>query len=319
MTPVLFHTVLHEDQVTRSTLIGMEVAGLAVGLAGLAGLFSTCIECFDYVELATTFGTDLGTCLLRLDVARLRLSRWGVCAGLAITNGNGMQIPARVPLSMQEDDYRVAQQLLEHICNAFAVAEKMSARYEVQTTSLAVRPSAVHGQLALPEQEERDGVLLDSSVRRVHTSLTELARGRQKQASLLRKTRWALHDKKRFEKLIDVIHDSVQSLIDLFPAPAVEQMRQLSRVEASGLASGEDVQLLAQVCSADDTILSEALQRECTIRGHFAHDWDISGQARVRIGDRSMGSNARTSHTASKFVVTDSAEVWVGNEIYRKP
>ena len=127
--------------------------------------------------------------------------------------------------------------------------------------------------------------------------------------------------KKRFETLITSIHTSVQNLIELFPAPVIDQMRQLSSVETSSLASCEDVQLLQQACGDDDEMLSEALKQEVALRSHFVSDWDVSGQARVRIGDRSMSTGAwnsptgpYASHMATRFVVLDSADVWIGNE-----
>jgi hypothetical protein len=36
----------------------MEPVGLAVGIAGLAGLFTTCIECFNIVQQKRYFGRD---------------------------------------------------------------------------------------------------------------------------------------------------------------------------------------------------------------------------------------------------------------------
>ena len=97
-------------------------------------------------------------------------------------------------------------------------------------------------------------------------------------------------------------------------------MRQLSSVETSNLASCEDVQLLQQAYGNDDEMLSEALKQEVALRGHFVSDWNVSGQARVRIGDRNlstgawnMPTGAFASHTATRFLVSDFADVWVGN------
>jgi hypothetical protein len=36
----------------------MEVAGLALGAVGVAGLFTTCIECFDVVVAGKNFSED---------------------------------------------------------------------------------------------------------------------------------------------------------------------------------------------------------------------------------------------------------------------
>ena len=60
----------------------LEPVGLKIGIAGLAGAFTACVDCFEYIQLGRQFGQDYGNCLLKLDVAKLRLSRWGVAMGL---------------------------------------------------------------------------------------------------------------------------------------------------------------------------------------------------------------------------------------------
>lgn len=288
----------------------MEVAGIVVGVAGLAGLFSTCVECFDYIQLGTTFGTDFGTCLLRLDGARLRLSRWSVSVGLAAVDSTGIQSPPHAAILISREDYEFAQRLLEQIRDAFAVAEKMSTSYQNQTTGSAQQPNL----MTVSPLADLEPEILDASVKRVHMSLQQLARGRQKQTSFFRKTLWAVHDKRRFERLINSIHSSVQDLIELFPAPIVERMRQLSRVEASHLASANDAHLLERACGNDDEMLAEALKEESTRRGHFVSDWNVSGNARVRIRDDNMSGSQSTAHTATRFIVSDSSDVWIGNK-----
>jgi len=59
-----------------------EAAGLAVGVTALAGLFSNAVECFEIVQLGRTFEKDFETAQIRLDICRLRVSRWGAALGL---------------------------------------------------------------------------------------------------------------------------------------------------------------------------------------------------------------------------------------------
>ncbi|KAF2735602.1 hypothetical protein EJ04DRAFT_511698, partial [Polyplosphaeria fusca] len=61
----------------------MEAGGFAIGLVALAGLFNNAVDCFEYVQLGRSFGTDYQTSLLKLDNTRLRLSRWGQAVGLS--------------------------------------------------------------------------------------------------------------------------------------------------------------------------------------------------------------------------------------------
>lgn len=59
-----------------------EVFGIVAGAASLAGLFTPCVECFEYIHLGRHFGKDYEACQIKLDVVALRLSRWGLTVGL---------------------------------------------------------------------------------------------------------------------------------------------------------------------------------------------------------------------------------------------
>jgi hypothetical protein len=54
----------------------MAEAGLVIGAVSFAGLFTNCVDCFEYVQLGRSFGRDYQRALLRLDIVKLRLSRW---------------------------------------------------------------------------------------------------------------------------------------------------------------------------------------------------------------------------------------------------
>ncbi|KAJ5250504.1 hypothetical protein N7489_000914 [Penicillium chrysogenum] len=65
-----------------------EAAGFAIGVVSLATTFDNFIGCFEYIHLGKAFGADFQDCLLRLDNARLRLSRWGEAVGLSQVDEN---------------------------------------------------------------------------------------------------------------------------------------------------------------------------------------------------------------------------------------
>ena len=287
----------------------MEVAGLAIGVVGLAGLSSACIDCFDRIQVAKEFGTDFESCLLRLDAAQLRFSRWAVSVGLdkvsSAYGGNGGHHSVSLA---QQKDYRLAQRFLEQIRDAFETAEEKATRYGRQTPSSSGRHSS--------ESSDSQQLMLSSKASKLHTSLKDIATKRQKRTSLTKKARWAISDKKAFERLIVSIHDSIDDLVELFPASVVRQMQSLCREEVRTLSGiGEDLVLLGKVCKADnkDTILSEAVRHELALRGHSVSDWNISGQAKVHVGDQNLSGRAATSHTVNGFFISDSADVWIGN------
>lgn len=101
----------------------MEPAGFAIGVAGLAGAFTACVDCFEYVQLGRQFGQDYGKCLLRLDTANVRMSRWGEAMGL------GPRPSLKQQISASDEEMRTAQSLLEQILEGFKDAEKISERF----------------------------------------------------------------------------------------------------------------------------------------------------------------------------------------------
>ncbi|RTE68952.1 hypothetical protein BHE90_016671 [Fusarium euwallaceae] len=60
----------------------METAGLVIGVAGLAGLFNTCLEAVDKVQSYQTFNTDSHILDTRFKAARVRFERWGPGVGI---------------------------------------------------------------------------------------------------------------------------------------------------------------------------------------------------------------------------------------------
>src|SRR3954452_10528420 len=68
----LSHSVSHPSEIIRMA----EAAGLVVGAVSVAGLFTNCVDCFEYVQMGRNFGKNYQRSLLRVDVVKLRLSRW---------------------------------------------------------------------------------------------------------------------------------------------------------------------------------------------------------------------------------------------------
>lgn len=57
----------------------MEGVGLALALASL---FSTCVECFGYIEAGRSYGRDQEILLAKLDVEKTLLLQWGDRVGI---------------------------------------------------------------------------------------------------------------------------------------------------------------------------------------------------------------------------------------------
>lgn len=101
----------------------MEPVGLGIGIAGLAGAFTACIDCFEYIQLGRQFGQDFGKCLLKLDTAKLRMSRSGEAMGL------GPEPHLTPQIAVSDEEMRLVQSLLEQTLESFEDAERISERF----------------------------------------------------------------------------------------------------------------------------------------------------------------------------------------------
>ncbi|KAH6990055.1 hypothetical protein EDB80DRAFT_781838 [Ilyonectria destructans] len=95
----------------------METAGLVVGLAGLAGLFNSCLESINKVQSYQTFGTDS-------HVLDTRFKRWGLGVGIE----QGRLLPDHHSALDDKDTSTVVTDLLHIIIKAICDANNTPPR-----------------------------------------------------------------------------------------------------------------------------------------------------------------------------------------------
>ncbi|KAH7081992.1 small s protein [Paraphoma chrysanthemicola] len=186
----------------------MEVGGLAVGIVALAGLFNNAMDCFEYVQLGCSFGNNFQTNLLKLDNARLRLSRWGQAVGLSGDLEDALSLQEA---TVQKEDIDKAERVLGHILDLFAEAEEISAKYK-----RSVKP--------------------DDLGQSLHAKMRKLCIKRQNGTMLRQKVKWALYEEKHFKSLIEDIIELVCAFAEVFLAVKQEQLR-LCEFEVSGIGT----------------------------------------------------------------------------------
>ncbi|KAK2836980.1 hypothetical protein FQN49_006529 [Arthroderma sp. PD_2] len=201
-----------------------EAAGLAVGVIGLAALFDSAVQCFDYIQLGRSFGKDFHTCQLKLDNAKLRLSRWGASLGL---NGE-----VKIIISPREEAQ--ARALMGQILTLFAEAEGISDKLKSRARTHATDGTSTGLSLALCDP----GTDLDSTSNELPELMRRLAIGREKQTGLRQKAKWALYEQKNFNRLLEDIAELVDALVSLFPASHLRE-RELCKSEVAVLGQGE--------------------------------------------------------------------------------
>jgi hypothetical protein len=222
----------------------MEGAGLAVGIVALAGLFNNAIDCFEYVRLGRAFGTNFQTSLLKLDNARLRLSRWGESVGLDgdFSNAHAIKLAIGPP-----EDLTAAERVLSQIMDLFANAEGISKKYRSRTG-----------------EADWNLVVLDATTdmeplgQSLHEKMRTMSIKRQNSTPLRQKVQWALYEEKHFKRLIEDVTDLVNDLVQLFPA-VLEEQRRLCRTEVSMIGSRDSLFALRDITTIQDKDLDQAV------------------------------------------------------------
>ncbi|KAJ4190509.1 hypothetical protein NW767_011337 [Fusarium falciforme] len=102
----------------------METAGLVIGVAGLAGLFNSCLEAVDKVQSYQTFGTDSHVLDTRFKAARARFERWGPGVGIK----QGKLLPDHHSALDDEDTSTVVTDMLHIIIKTICDARNAPSR-----------------------------------------------------------------------------------------------------------------------------------------------------------------------------------------------
>lgn len=249
----------------------VEVPGLVIGGVSLAGLFTACVECFEYIQLGRQLGKDYQTSLLKLDLLRLRLSRWFN----AISNSNVVAQP--------EDEMEKAKNILGQIIYLFDETEQRSKRFD--------RPSTDTGEGGTIQATD-----VDADLEAIHQKMRSLVLKRQKQSTFTQKAKWALYEEKQFKRLIKDIDPLVRDLVELFPATKAQE-RQLSLEDAQEIQAGPErgVEMLQEANEGEDELLRESMNE--VMAGQFKHQYQgnsVMCEAHARYGDDFEGAPVGT-------------------------
>jgi hypothetical protein len=221
----------------------MEPAGLAVGVIALAGLFNNAVDCFKYVQLGRSFGTNFQTSLLKLDNARLRISRWGAAVGLS---GDLEDARSLQGATVNKEDVLIAERTLGQILKLFADAEGISAKYKrfARPDDLTLSALKVHADM-------------DAVGQSLHKKMRKLCIKRQNRSTLYQKAKWALYKEEHFKKLIENIKDLVNALSKLFPDVRQEQLK-LCEIKVSEIGK-ENLSAIIDIVQSQDKDLEAAI------------------------------------------------------------
>jgi len=278
---------------------------------GLPGLFTACVDCFNYVQFGRSFGIDYSNCLLALDVEKLRFSRWGAAVGIS---------EERVPslLELDEKEKHIVENLLESILEIFTKAENASARFE-KADRLKRGGEAGDTALAVCSPDADLGLRYQT----LHSTWKSLVQKRHKKSNVLQKAKWALYQKWQFEAMVAELRSFVNALEDLFPPGPKQELlakreEELCEEEVAELKETTDLILLKEVVGENDLVVQMTADKALEVRGmgHLVENFKLTDSTTTTIGDKNVAGRESKSHFVRGFNSSGNSVLSIGNLNY---
>lgn len=241
-----------------------EPFGIVAGAVGIAGIFSTCLECFDYIQIGRRFGKDFQTKLLTLNLLKSRLSRWGTT--VRIYEDPFLQHPEAA-----QGDIALAKHTLYQILVLLADAEKVSSKFRATAKPTEDLSVFTNSQM-------------DTEIAALSNRMRQQAARRQQGASLVKLAGWALYSRDLYTSLIENIMGLLDNLEQLLPAQEAQ----------ASLAVAEIKELSEEVRDKQDSTL-RILHGLSAGVDRMMHDamGDLIAARKISIGSMEAGENAR--------------------------
>ena len=212
----------------------MEPTSQAIRAVALAGLFRNVVDCFEYTRL----GRDVSkhgrpsANWIELGRARDRLSQWGETVGLINGEVTNVQF-----LDQTAGNVVSAESLLGQIVELFADFEGVSD----ESNNVAVAGGS--------------SLMVLSAKLDLYERMRNLSVKRQHGPALKQKAKWALYEKKHFERLVGGVAELVDALVERFPA----SQRHVSAAEDSEIETNATVPILEDSAVAQGHNLEAAI------------------------------------------------------------
>jgi hypothetical protein len=213
-----------------------EPISLAVGVISLAGLFNNAIADFEYIQLGKDFAKDFEICRTKLQCQQLRLSRWGAAVGI---NKDVKIADSLNNINVEQSEVAKAEECLGNIVSLFEEYRSRSSKYTDKRG-----PQELAGDNS-PDAKS----LLD----RMHG----FVEARQKKTGTVQKMKWALYERKHFDRLHADIKDLVAELVGLWPGTKKRQ-QELCHEEVAKLVEEPSVSQLQDIISGEDKDMEDA-------------------------------------------------------------
>lgn len=160
----------------------METIGFTVGLVGLAGLYSCCLQAIEQINIGASLGKDSQKFASMLQVELYLLEQWGAKAGMT-ADGNVQASGHEYPILRTDRGRLLIFGILANIERTLSDKDNLSKKYGLDSAHKSP-PTTNHTLAGTIENIQQAGTKI------------------QEQTSFSKKFVWAVRDKGKFENLI---------------------------------------------------------------------------------------------------------------------
>jgi ubiquitin-conjugating enzyme E2 D/E len=248
-------------------MVPVEPISLSIGVVGLAALFITCLDVWDFVDAGRSHASNFSLLRTKLDNQRILFIIWGKKVGFGSAKGYDSRL--------DEPFIRpVIERNLNHLKLIFSNTDDLTKRYGIKIKK--AKSQELAGTSKAP-------AIFESSFQRFLSSLKR----NQQQTSLWKVTRWSIRDEAKFETMVKNLSELIENLeriTDVFFSQAHKE--QLAREETENINDITNLEEIQTAAGRADTIISSA----ASVR-----------QRRIEGASIATGSTAETYHTAPSF------------------
>jgi len=276
----------------------MEVAGVALGVAGLAGLFSACLDCYQLIRRGAAMDKDYKILEAKFNNQELRLSSWGRACGLLD--------PYQYDTRLDEPELRTRIIItLECIKTLFEDEQVLRERYGLTARQQALLSGPPAPRL-LPFKPLVRGVAA-----KLPLGLFFRRKKLQRSPDILDAALWAISDRTKFADLVQNLRDFNDDLEAMTQATNIPR-RQRVIVEYE-IQEIDDVETLEEIALASqdgsDVVSDTASMRLGRIREGSLRSFSI--RTAERSSDSASFVTARSTFSISiDAVLGDAMRAW---------
>jgi hypothetical protein len=270
----------------------MEAVGLGVGVLGLAGLFSACIDCFELVQRGRYHGKDYLLLETKFTNQRLRLTTWGRACGFRDTGTNSN--------IFEDADLRQSiEATLVQLAVLFTDGQVLRSKYGLKR-DLPPQDYLASGRTAV-------GDLLSDTFpvkTRFGQKLLEFGHSvckTQRDTKFSSKVRWAIEHKAKFTALIQDLKDFIDDLEDLTKWLNVsEYQRDIIQYEVESISDISTLETMEEARVGKIDAVSDAASVRL---------WEVRDQFHQPIRATLSATTIRSSQASIKSLESDWNDV----------